>query len=104
MKNNVSKLMFNEIKKLNLIQDSPCKGSTYILSDGSFVNLVANGFRTHAAFDDYLVENNICEYEEKLLPIYYLNAIRCNDGSNFLSETVIKKSSLTTIIPNGIVE
>lgn len=90
MKNNVSKLMFNEIKKLNLIQDSPCKGSTYILSDGSFVNLVANGFRTHAAFDDYLVENNICEYEEKLLPIHYLNAIRCNDGSNFLSETVME--------------
>lgn len=88
--NTIGNQILSLINKLNLKQDSPAKGSIYILKDGSFVNLRRKGFRTHGAFDEYIVDNKIAKFQKKLLPIIYCDAIRCNDGSNFLGEVVIE--------------
>lgn len=78
------------ISELKLNQDAPAKGSIYILDDGSFVNLRDNGFRTHSAFDEYIINSGIADFEPKLLPITYCNAVRGNDGSNFSGEVVLE--------------
>lgn len=88
--NTIGNQILSLINKLNLKQDSPAKGSIYILKDGSFVNLRRKGFKTHAAFDEFIVDNKITTFQKKLLPIVYCNAIRCNDGSNFMGEVIIE--------------
>lgn len=82
--------ILNLIDKLNLSQSTPSAGSTYILPDGSFVNPKDNNFSTHSAFDEYIVSNSIADFENKLLPITYCNAIRCNDGTNFTGQVVME--------------
>lgn len=86
----VCEQILNVVDKLQLVQTTPCSGSTYILSDGSFVNLQKGGFRTHGALDEYLVYNKITTFKKTLLPILYCNAIRCNDGSNFTGEVIME--------------
>ena len=70
------------------------KGPSYILQDGSFIDLQKNGFKTHAALDEYLIDEGYFTVPEDTefiyrIPIDYFGAIRCNDGKNFAFEILI---------------
>ena len=70
------------------------KGPSYILQDGSFIDLQRNGFKTHAALDEYLIDEGYFTVPEDAefiyrIPIDYFGAIRCNDGKNFEFEVLI---------------
>ena len=70
------------------------KGPSYILQDGSFIDLRRNGFKTHAALDEYLIDEGYFIVPEDAefiyrIPIDYFGAIRCNDGKNFEFEVLI---------------
>ena len=82
--------ILSTINKLGLAVETPVKGSSYIMSNGDFIDLQSNGFRTHSAFDDYLTDTSGIYDPGILLPIKYCNAIRCNDGSNFMREVVLE--------------
>lgn len=79
------------IKKELEITNVPPKGPSYILPDGSYIDIYASGFRTHGSIDDWLLEENIIDLEDlDNGPILMqLGAIRVNDGSNFGGESLI---------------
>lgn len=87
---NATSDILNIIYSNNLISEVPVKGSSYIMPNGDFIDLVSHGFRTHAAFDNYIKDITGIPYEKTLLPIKYCNAIRVNDGSNFIGEVVLE--------------
>lgn len=82
--------ILSTINKLGLAVETPVKGSSYIMPNGDFIDLQSNGFRTHSAFDGYIKDTTGIPYEKTLLPIKYCNAIRVNDGSNFMGEVVLE--------------
>ena len=92
------------IDNLNLISELPATGSSYIMPNGDFIDLKSHGFRTHAAFDEYIKDFAGILYDKTLLPIKYCNAIRVNDGSNFFGEIIIElpKNPITSAQASSI--
>lgn len=90
--NTIADDILDILEKNNMECDTPCSGSSYIMPNGKFIDLQNRGFRTHGAFDDYIVEAGITEYDNTglRLPIKYCNAVRCNNGANFFGEVVLE--------------
>ena len=92
---------YNELKKLGFkFTPAVPSGPVYIMKDGNFLDLrnsknVKNGdgtgFSTHSDLDMYLIDEGYINPDENINRVLCSsdNAIRCNDGSNFMIENVI---------------
>lgn len=80
-----------DIIKNNLkISQKPVKGPSYLLPDGTYLDIFNSNMKTHGSVEEWLYENNYIDDYSITPALIQLGAIRLNDGSNFGGESLIE--------------